>query len=406
MPAWGRTPGAAGGARGEAQAGGVVVTWSLARTIQEQSHRTSWCFRYVENGLRVPLRVDDDVVRSSRSMNIAVFGWYHHQNAGDDRMQQCITRWFDGHTLAFLPAGRPVPMDWLRTYDGVILGGGGILMSRGGMFRDMASWIRRFGGPVALCGVSAESLPDDLAGELRAALDVMSFAWFRDQGSLDAVGPHPRAFVAPDLSWLYPFEECDPGQGTAIGLRREGDFPVDAWRAAFDDLDGPRLPWPLYFESGGDAELAERLLGLEPGASGREFSVEVARRAARIVTGRFHGLTFGMQLGRPVLTVSSRPKVARFLEEHGLGDWRVDEHDAAAFQALWPRFLEAEADILDRFRDLRGRLAEQVVDRSREPRARFLEEAASRARRNSGLGSGLRRVLGSGLRRVISRGNS
>ena len=329
-------------------------------------------------------------------MNIAVFGWYHHQNAGDDRMQQCITRWFDGHTLAFLPAGRPVPMDLLRTYDAVILGGGGIVMSRGGMFRDMASWIRRFGGPVALCGVSVERLPEDLAQELHSALELMSFVWFRDQGSVEAVGAPSNAFVAPDLTWLYPFEASDPGEGTAIGLRRERDVPVGAWRAAFEDLPEPRLAWPLYFESGGDAELAERLLGLDEGAAGREFSVEPARRAARIVTGRFHGLIFGLQLGRPVLTVSSRPKVVRFLEAHGLDAWRVGEDDPDALRALWPRFLEAETDLTSRSLDLRQRLATDVHERTAAAKARFLDEAAAGRRASSGLRSTLRRIVSPG----------
>src|SRR6185436_6357089 len=54
-------------------------------------------------------------------VNIAVFGWYHHRNAGDDRIQQCLTRWLDGHTLAFLPAGRRPPVHLLRTYDAAIL---------------------------------------------------------------------------------------------------------------------------------------------------------------------------------------------------------------------------------------------------------------------------------------------
>ena len=326
-------------------------------------------------------------------MNIAVFGWYHHQNAGDDRMQQCITRWFDGHTLAFLPAGRPVPMELLRTYDAVILGGGGIVTSRGGMFRDVASWVRRFGGPVALCGVSVENLSNDLARELRSALDLMSFAWFRDQGSLEALGAHPKAFVAPDLTWLYPFEQRPSGQGTAIGLRREGELPVDEWRAAFDEVDGPRRPWPLYFESGGDAELAERLLGLAPGSVEPEFSLEPARGAARIVTGRFHGLIFGMQLGRPVLTVSSRPKVVRFLEEHGLGEWRVDEDDPGGFRVLWPRFLDAEEEIRDRVLELRTRLIRGVDERTRDPLRRFLDQAAASRRRRGGVRSALRRMV-------------
>ena len=89
-------------------------------------------------------------------MNIAIFGWYHHQNAGDDRMQSCLTRWLDGHTLAFLPAGRPPPIELLRTYDAVLIGGGGLIARSGGLFRGMAAWVRATRIPVGLAGVSVE----------------------------------------------------------------------------------------------------------------------------------------------------------------------------------------------------------------------------------------------------------
>ena len=59
-------------------------------------------------------------------MNVAVFGWYHRKNAGDDRIQEALVQLFDGHTLAFFPAGKRVPLAVLRTYDLLVVGGGGI----------------------------------------------------------------------------------------------------------------------------------------------------------------------------------------------------------------------------------------------------------------------------------------
>src|SRR5687768_15511039 len=105
---------------------------------------------------------------TAEKMNIAIFGWYHHRNAGDDRIQQCLTRWLEGHTLAFLPAGRRPPVHLLRTCDAAILGGGGLIRDRGGMFRDMARWVRAAGIPVALAGVSVEGITPELRAELRA----------------------------------------------------------------------------------------------------------------------------------------------------------------------------------------------------------------------------------------------
>lgn len=263
-------------------------------------------------------------------MNIAVFGWYHHRNAGDDRLQYAITRWLDGHTLAFLPAGRRTPpASFLRTYDAVLIGGGGILQRRGGVFRDMARWVKRAGIPVALVGVSAERLPDDLRRELRAFLDVCCFAWFRDDASLRAVGTHPSAFVAPDLTWLYPFPvlPVGDGTGTAVSLRAGAGLPVDAWQRSLGALTGPVRPWPLYFESRADARVLEAVV--PDGAVPDEFTLEPLTDTSVVVSSRYHGLVFGVQSGRAVIGVGGEPKVRRFLDEAGLGEWWLPEEKLA-----------------------------------------------------------------------------
>lgn len=312
-------------------------------------------------------------------MNIAVFGWYHHQNAGDDRIQHCLSRWLDGHTLAFLPAGRPPPVAMLRGYDAAIIGGGGLLMRRGGVFRHMARWVRAAGIPVALVGVSVEQAEPALLGELRALLDLdrCLFAWFRDRGSLAAVGAHRKAFCAPDVTWLYPFPAADgDGAGIAVGLRPQRDLPLDGWRRALGALDQPLRPWPLYFEGGGDAAVLRRLLG-ERTPVADDFTLAPARRAAAIVTGRFHGLLFALQLGRPVLAVSSLPKVRRFLADNELPPFIVAEDRPQDLAAVWPAFVEHWPAAREQARRVRERLHQEVAART-EPYRALLLDAASR----------------------------
>jgi hypothetical protein len=314
-------------------------------------------------------------------MNIAVFGWYHHRNAGDDRIQQCLTRWLEGHTLAFLPAGRQPPIHLLRTCDAAILGGGGLIHDRGGMFRDMARWVRAAGIPVALAGVSVEGIAPELRAELRAFLDVCCFAWFRDRGSLAEVGEHPKAFVAPDVTWLYPFE---PAAGEGEGLA------VTSGISARDDLAAlgmPAHPWPLYFENGGDAAKLRDLLPDRPVSD--EFDLEPARRAAAVLTGRFHGLLFSIQLGRPALATSDAPKVRRFLEDNGLEGWHLQGDLASewpAFVARWPR-MRAEA------LGLRERLRDEVWERTAPARERLLAAASALPPPGRRIGNRLREML-------------
>jgi len=308
-------------------------------------------------------------------MNIAIFGWYHHRNAGDDRIQQCLTRWLDGHTLAFLPAGRRPPIRLLRTCDAAILGGGGLIMGEGGMFRHMARWIRSAGIPVALAGVSVEAITPALRRELREFLDRCCFAWFRDRESLEAVGEHPKAFVAPDLTWLYPYPAAPlPPEGVAVCLRKQRGLPLDAWRRVLAQLDQPLHPWPLYFEQGGDAGVLASVIPDRPVPE--EFDLEPARRAAAVVSGRFHGIVFALQLGRPALAVSSLPKTRRFLAEQGLGAWTVAEDRPQELGERWRSFVDAWPRLSEEALRIRSRLHDEVRTRTGAARDRLLAVAA------------------------------
>ncbi|MCP4661459.1 MAG: polysaccharide pyruvyl transferase family protein [bacterium] len=307
-------------------------------------------------------------------MNIAIFGWYHHRNAGDDRIQQCLTRWLDGHTLAFLPAGRPPPIHLLRTCDAAIIGGGGLIMRHGGMFRHMARWIRSAGIPVALAGVSVEAMTPALRRELREFLDLCCFAWFRDRGSLEAVGEHPKAFVAPDLTWLYPYPAAPAAaDGVAVCLRKQSGLPLDAWSQALAQLDQALHPWPLYFEQGGDAEVLATLIPGRPVPE--EFDLEPARRAAAVVSGRFHGIVFALQLGRPALAVSTLPKTLRFLAEQGLDGWAVAEGRPEELSDRWRAFVDAWPRLSEEALRIRSRLHDEVRTRTSAARDRLLAAA-------------------------------
>lgn len=325
-------------------------------------------------------------------MNIAVFGWYHHRNAGDDRIQQCITRWLEGHTLAFLPAGRRPPVHLLRTCDAVVLGGGGIIQGQGGMFRDMARWVRSAGIPAALAGVSVERITPALRRELRSFLDVCCFAWFRDRGSLEEVGPHPRAFVAPDLTWLYPFAPAaGAGEGIAVSAGPGALRPRAAWREALAALREPLHPWPLYFENGGDAVALSEVIPDRP--MPEELDLEPARRAAAVLTGRFHGLLFALQLGRPALALSEAPKVRRFLEESGLRGWQLSGGRPEDLVEAWPGFVRRWPEMREEALLLCSRLHEEVRERAAAARERLLDEASRLPPPSRRLGNRLRGLL-------------
>ena len=311
-------------------------------------------------------------------MNIAVFGWYHHRNAGDDRIQQCITRWLDGHTLAFLPAGRKPPIHLLRTYDAAIIGGGGLIMNEGGLFKNTARWVRSCGIPVALMGVSVERITPGLRAELKALLDICCFAWFRDEGSLQEVGPHPKAFVAPDLTWLYPFPVLPPvgtQDSIALCLRKQADLDIESWRDNVFDLRKKVVPWPLYFGPGSDADVLGQVV---PEAHlPDEFSFEPLREASAVVAGRYHALMFALQCGRPAIAVSTLPKTLRFMDEHGLAEWRISEREPQKLNSMVARLEKEYHSLASRVDELRATLHEQATSQAERARDLLLTSAAA-----------------------------
>lgn len=334
-------------------------------------------------------------------MNIAVFGWYHHQNAGDDRMQQCITRWLDGHCLAFLPAGRLPPVAMLRTYDAAIIGGGSLISAGGGMFRHMSRWVRNTGIPVAMLGVTVDSVTPELRQELREFLDVCCFTWFRDQESLDLVGAHPKAFAAPDLTWLYPQPVLPTpaanSAAIAVCLRRQRDLPVNAWREALSRLNASCVPWPLYFENGGDCAVLREVLPAAPASEfPEEFSMEPLRQTRAAIAGRFHGVLFALQSGLPVLAVSSLPKTVRFMAQNGLAEWVVPENAPERLADLWPRFTSQLSGLHVGALTIREQLQNQARAVGVKAREQLLAAAGSLPPPGRRLGNQLRKILSPG----------
>lgn len=306
-------------------------------------------------------------------MNYAVFGWYHHQNAGDDRMQHCLTRWLDGHTLAFLPAGRRPPLALLATYDGVLIGGGGLLMSAAGLFRGMAAWVRKVEIPVALVGVSIEREDPKLLAELRSFLDVCCFAWFRDRHSYDLVGPHPRAFVAPDVTWLFPYSVSkarEPRIAVSLGTAQPPDPEL---RKALAGLPSEFCAWPLYYEAQGDRRVLKESLGLR--VDSEEFDLAPARDGASVISSRYHGIQFALQLGKPVFALGQLPKIRHFMQEEGLEEcWSEGNGDLRDRLEAWQRQKDRWRS---RVLSTRQRLVEEIKEPATEAKRKLVEAAAS-----------------------------
>jgi polysaccharide pyruvyl transferase WcaK-like protein len=250
------------------------------------------------------------------------------------------------------------------------------------VLRNLSSWVKAAGIPVALVGVSVERLSDELRADLRAFLDLCSFAWFRDRGSLEQVGDHPKAFVAPDLTWLYPQAALPPASSAcvAVSLRKHAGLDVDAWKLTLGRVNCPTVPWPLYFEQQGDAEPLRRVFPDRVVAD--EFTMAPLEDATSVVSMRYHGVLFGLQAARPVIGVGAQPKLVRFMSEQGLSAWRLDEADVALVPELLDRLDAQRERVMDQVLALRQTQFDAAARAAESTRDRLLSEAdiASRHR--------------------------
>ena len=292
-------------------------------------------------------------------MNIAIFGFYNSLNAGDDRIQYCLTRALrQNNTLVFLPHFQAPNPVYLRGFDWILIGGGGLVLERVGIWDGMKRWIgqsrRKLRGPkvkIGVLGVGVKKLSDGLDDELRDLIEDAEFFHVRDTASKTKLGDDPRVEVSADLTWMFPYRtEVTPQAGTiALNLAPcpWRGFEAKLWVEA---LDGEQInPLPLYFTDDRDYGLMREFYGE---AVPDEWTVEPLIQSEILVASRYHAITFAMQLRRPFVAIRYDTKVESLLEDAGLLDCmlQTNQNDQLAEKIAWMRANQVELiERIDRY---------------------------------------------------------
>ncbi len=261
-----------------------------------------------------------------------VLGWYHKQNAGDDRLMDCITRWLGHHQLTFLTHTNIPPQDLLDRHDYVLIGGGSIANAVSGVFQGMQKWISSARIPVFCAGIGVSD-HEEFATEFRAIPDSGGHVWVRDeQSAINSRLPANHVDVAPDLSWMYPRKFTTTRNGIALNLRPGGGprvLEIEKWKAPLSQLPNA-WPWPLCFGRDDDRIPLAEISSLPP--SPEEFDPTGASRAELLVAMRFHALIFAIQSGTPFVAIWHTRKVQYLLEQTGLKSCEVSWDRPEDFQ--------------------------------------------------------------------------
>lgn len=264
-------------------------------------------------------------------MNIAIFGYYNHPSEGDLRMQAALVHWLGAeHELRFLPHYVRPGMAELAGVDWALIGGGNLAYGQVGLWNDLAGWVKHSGVGLGVVGLGVGRTWREIGGSLAEIRQLASFVWVRDAFSQEAFGGEQSARLAPDLSWLIPFEWVDPYQENghlAVNLVKSAgnQFDPAAWVAALEAFpDAVGIPMYASARGSGDAEVLQRVARRVV----HRFDPVTLAQSRMVVSCRFHLVLYCLQMGIPFVAIAYDDKVRHVCEDAGLG-WcclAPDEH--------------------------------------------------------------------------------
>jgi len=291
-------------------------------------------------------------------MRIAVFGFYNKTNVGDMRIYHSIVRMLSGHDCVFMLHHDPVPVRFLKSFDHVLIGGGGLVMDRIGVWHQPRKWARKIKTPVGVIGLGVNRFDHELLKpDVLDLVELSRFFYVRDQVSKDMLDGHDKIRVEPDLTWGASYASLLPEVEAGFGASRDQDrialnlAPIP-WLPEYSAEDWVKHlpedlaidPMPFYYPR--DSKLLESFF---PGRVPVEFSLLPLIRAKLLIGCRYHSLIFAMQMRLPVIAIAYDVKVSRLMQEAGLEDFclGVDQSDRLP-------------ECIRRIRDERPRIVEQI----------------------------------------------
>ena len=269
-------------------------------------------------------------------MKIAVFGYYHHLNYGDDRIGQALVEALHPHHVVFFPHNQDPPlMEW---FDFIVIGGGGLVWEKVGIWTSVTDWLRKSKKPFAVVGLGINELNGTLKQDLLWMVENAKLFVVRDQKSHALLDFHPQAQVLPDLTWMIPYpnrSSAPDNRSIALSIASkhpQGYDPMQ-WATAIHRLSESYdiVPFSLRFGINHDSGLF-RSLGFQDFFP--EFSINPLYECRYLIGTRYHSVIFALQVGVPFVAVLYDDKVRRLLEDNQLQDLGVD---AAQPEALHPK---------------------------------------------------------------------
>ncbi len=310
------------------------------------------------------------------TLSIGVIGWWNHDNAGDNRILASLRAVLAPHRVVPLEVAEPLDEGVLRRFnllDYLILGGAGVFQ-RGPCvpFDTFHLWGSALHTPIGVIGLGIDEVLDSHRSALRALAERAEFFSVRDRESQRLVA-HPKVNHAADVSFLRPLQVA--ARPAAVGprrplcgvnLRRGGGLDVAAWCEAVQRLPLSLRAIPLSsYPAFGEAEI---LPALDAGCAAH-FSEGLYQGLDVMVGTAYHSVLFAVQAAVPVVAIAYAPKVRRFMEDAGLGNYVLGPGEHARLPDLVARALGEGQDLREKLLVARAELVRRAGEAAGAMRA-------------------------------------
>lgn len=328
-------------------------------------------------------------------MKIAVFGWYGHDNAGDERIKFCLQSFLsklggiDNVDFYDLHAeGIKGATNKFDHYNLVIIGGGGLILSP----KNYHDFIIGIQTKIVVLGISVETVLKGNPKKFAEALLYKSSAFLvRDKGSYEKLQPlagGEKVKVSSDLTFLIPYNVVPKTNNNTIGINLFPKTFASSHLRNFQHRLGcyfkflqPKildfsniienissssrlLPIPLYcvkqsvdiqnFQMN-DVQYLSKHFTEVPG----RFIHKDIDKCCLIFSMRLHGLVFALQKGIPFITLDSYPKQINLMRDIGLSDYLLHIDKIDKIELIIDKIHRNEKSIIDKILNYR----EEAIDK-------------------------------------------
>lgn len=280
-------------------------------------------------------------------MKIALLGYYHQKNAGDDRILECLSQKLT--TLGINDIEVFLAWDDLKNKindinqcDYLLIGGGGLILRQ---TNRVAALLTNVKIPFGFIGVSVDSVGEDNEQFIKYIANTSKFVLVRDAYSYQVFKDFntPALYQSADLTFLYPYTtEQRKAKNNSIALSLRGWRPnpfkqftknyhrFNHWTHKLPFL--PKLfnlwdekgfiyrlkkcqtksiiPFPLHIcDKGCDNHLLANYFDIK---EQQGFDISILSSSDFLIGMRLHSLIFATQLGVPFIGLNYANKVEQF----------------------------------------------------------------------------------------------